>query len=465
MEFLNTSSRSLKSLPDLTRSANINSNTSSQNSVAGEHKMMGHGNGPPDLVSHPGAPSKAEELHISIVRGPMGFGFTIADSPYGQKVKQILDRPRCQTLAEGDLLHKINGIDVRNMTHAQIVQVLKDCPIGAETQIIVQRGGLPVHSKKKMKSSQSFEDRPQLENEVNQLNTPGAYFFMGSDNDAHNNSSNNNNNEPSLPDADEIDGVKPHGKIVNSEMRPKTPTFSGMESRPKTPLQNRPKTPTSQGYGMNSDARGKPSYGNRSAYDIYESRSPEENHVTKFSEGVSNERGHQENEYENSHVGTSNNIESLYERARPPTGPRMDPFRQNDIRLESRNRPEYRDGHGYGRQNEGDGYGYGYARDVKPGQFRSRTPGPEIMARGGPGPDYRTEAHRPKTPTAQDMRSKTPMPTSHTYGANDLRLVDGTHPIPTWSMGGMGDRTTTVVGLISARHQLVAGTIHLKTHL
>lgn len=47
--------------------------------------------------------------------------------------------------------------------------------------------------------SQSFEDRPQLENEVNQLNTPGAYFFMGSDNDAHNNSSNNNNNEPSLP--------------------------------------------------------------------------------------------------------------------------------------------------------------------------------------------------------------------------------------------------------------------------
>lgn len=57
------------------------------------------------------------------------------------QVKQILDRPRCQTLAEGDLLHKINGIDVRNMTHAQIVQVLKDCPIGAETQIIVQRGG------------------------------------------------------------------------------------------------------------------------------------------------------------------------------------------------------------------------------------------------------------------------------------------------------------------------------------
>ncbi|GFO44038.1 membrane-associated guanylate kinase, ww and pdz domain-containing protein 1 [Plakobranchus ocellatus] len=47
--------------------------------------------------------------------------------------------------------------------------------------------------------------------------------------------------------------------------------------------------------------------------------------------------------------------------------------------------------------------------NVKPGQFRSRTPGPEMMTRGGPGPDYigsgRPEMHRPKTPTAADMRS------------------------------------------------------------
>ena len=52
-----------------------------------------------------------------------------------------MDKPRCKTLLENDLLHEINNINVRNMTHAQIVQVLKDCPVGTETAIIVQRGG------------------------------------------------------------------------------------------------------------------------------------------------------------------------------------------------------------------------------------------------------------------------------------------------------------------------------------
>ena len=46
-------------------------------------------------------------------------------------------------------------------------------------------------------------------------------------------------------------------------------------------------------------------------------------------------------------------------------------------------------------------------RDAKPGQFRSRTPGPEMMTRGG-GPDHLSRAdphNRPKTPTAADMRT------------------------------------------------------------
>ena len=33
---------------------------------------------------------------IPITKGGMGFGFTIADSAHGQKVKKILDRPRCK---------------------------------------------------------------------------------------------------------------------------------------------------------------------------------------------------------------------------------------------------------------------------------------------------------------------------------------------------------------------------------
>ena len=42
--------------------------------------------------------SKIEFLTVQITKGAMGFGFTIADSAYGQKVKTILDRPRCKNL-------------------------------------------------------------------------------------------------------------------------------------------------------------------------------------------------------------------------------------------------------------------------------------------------------------------------------------------------------------------------------
>ncbi|KRZ56119.1 Membrane-associated guanylate kinase, WW and PDZ domain-containing protein 2 [Trichinella nativa] len=76
---------------------------------------------------------------VRIVKGSMGFGFTIADSPFGQKVKKILDRPRCQGLAEGDILCEVNGNNVRTMNHTEIVDVLRDCPVGRLTTIVVQR--------------------------------------------------------------------------------------------------------------------------------------------------------------------------------------------------------------------------------------------------------------------------------------------------------------------------------------
>lgn len=72
----------------------------------------------------------------------MGFGFTIADSPYGQKVKQILDAPRCVGLQEGDILVEINGRLIRNCTHNQAVNILKECPKGQEAFLVVQRGGM-----------------------------------------------------------------------------------------------------------------------------------------------------------------------------------------------------------------------------------------------------------------------------------------------------------------------------------
>ncbi|ESP04594.1 hypothetical protein LOTGIDRAFT_136033 [Lottia gigantea] len=133
LDALNTSQRSLKSLPDLAKSHNANNADSSfsQNSLQGELTDE-----PPDLIM-----SKAEMLVVDIVRGKSGFGFTIADSPFGQRVKQIIDEPRCKNLQEGDILHQINDINVRDMTHSQIVAVLKECPMGDVTVITVQRGG------------------------------------------------------------------------------------------------------------------------------------------------------------------------------------------------------------------------------------------------------------------------------------------------------------------------------------
>lgn len=72
--------------------------------------------------SGPGG-GKVEYLTVQITKGAMGFGFTIADSAYGQKVKTILDRPRCKNLQEGDILVDINGINMRIMTHSDVVQV------------------------------------------------------------------------------------------------------------------------------------------------------------------------------------------------------------------------------------------------------------------------------------------------------------------------------------------------------
>ncbi|XP_075165873.1 membrane associated guanylate kinase, WW and PDZ domain containing protein magi isoform X2 [Haematobia irritans] len=83
---------------------------------------------------------KKPEIHtFSIVKGAMGFGFTIADSSYGQKVKKILDRSCCNQLQEGDILLEINDNVVRNKSHLDVVQILKDCSKTEPTLVKIQR--------------------------------------------------------------------------------------------------------------------------------------------------------------------------------------------------------------------------------------------------------------------------------------------------------------------------------------
>uniref|UniRef100_A0A8C3UYM6 MAGI1 protein n=1 Tax=Catharus ustulatus TaxID=91951 RepID=A0A8C3UYM6_CATUS len=100
--------------------------------------------------------TQPELITVHIVKGPMGFGFTIADSPGGggQRVKQIVDSPRCRGLKEGDLIVEVNKKNVQSLTHNQVVDMLIECPKGSEVTLLVQRGGESSKLKDSQNSSQ-----------------------------------------------------------------------------------------------------------------------------------------------------------------------------------------------------------------------------------------------------------------------------------------------------------------------
>ncbi|XP_043944259.1 membrane-associated guanylate kinase, WW and PDZ domain-containing protein 2 isoform X2 [Protopterus annectens] len=107
--------------------------------------------------------TQSELMTITIVKGVQGFGFTIADSPTGQRVKQILDVQGCPGLCEGDLIMEINQQNVQNLSHAQVVDLLKECPVGNETSLTIQRGGFfsPWKSPKPMMERWDNQGSPQ----------------------------------------------------------------------------------------------------------------------------------------------------------------------------------------------------------------------------------------------------------------------------------------------------------------
>uniref|UniRef100_A0A3B4Z0V1 Membrane-associated guanylate kinase, WW and PDZ domain-containing protein 3 n=1 Tax=Stegastes partitus TaxID=144197 RepID=A0A3B4Z0V1_9TELE len=82
-----------------------------------------------------------ELVNVPLVKGPGGFGFAIADCPLGQKVKMILDAQWCRGLQKGDVIKEINRQNVQTLSHAQVVDILKDLPVGSEVNVLVLRGG------------------------------------------------------------------------------------------------------------------------------------------------------------------------------------------------------------------------------------------------------------------------------------------------------------------------------------
>lgn len=132
-------------------------------------------------------------VNISIVKGSLGFGFTIADSACGQRVKKILDRQRCKNLLEGDILIEINSINVQEMSHDEVVQVLKNCPHNEDAVICVQRG------------------QPAKTTNKNKIK--------------------------------KIDNCRLNSKDLFNSYRSKTPTADIYSTQPKEVLPSRPKTP------------------------------------------------------------------------------------------------------------------------------------------------------------------------------------------------------------------------------
>ncbi|XP_063735777.1 membrane-associated guanylate kinase, WW and PDZ domain-containing protein 3a isoform X4 [Eleginops maclovinus] len=99
------------------------------------HHPPPHHEGPDPTLLQP------ELLSVPLVKGPGGFGFAIADSPLGQKVKMILDAQWCRGLMKGDVIKEVNRQNVQTLTHSQVVDILKELPGGSEVSLLVLRGG------------------------------------------------------------------------------------------------------------------------------------------------------------------------------------------------------------------------------------------------------------------------------------------------------------------------------------
>ncbi|GFY73103.1 membrane-associated guanylate kinase, WW and PDZ domain-containing protein 1 [Trichonephila inaurata madagascariensis] len=209
VESAESTTRSAKSMPDLTsfqsqRHRNLTGDMAPDHSIAsGDHSVSSHD------VNHQ-THGKADFLSVEIVKGKGGFGFTIADSVYGQKVKKILDRDRCQHLQEGDILVEINGRNIRGLPHSEVVQILKDCLCDESAHITIQRGLLPKVTK--MKSADDLGVRRSASN-----NSSHSYPYRSTES---------------------------YAPAAATMYRSKTPTADLYSSRDKEAVHvNRPKTP------------------------------------------------------------------------------------------------------------------------------------------------------------------------------------------------------------------------------
>uniref|UniRef100_A0A3Q1FMU0 Membrane-associated guanylate kinase, WW and PDZ domain-containing protein 3 n=1 Tax=Acanthochromis polyacanthus TaxID=80966 RepID=A0A3Q1FMU0_9TELE len=113
-----------------------------------------------------------ELVSVPLVKGPGGFGFAIADCPLGQKVKMILDAQWCRGLLKGDVIKEINRQNVQTLSHSQVVDILKDLPVGSEVNVLVLRGGECAKIKDHIEMISSTETLSQPEMQPSPLSFP-----------------------------------------------------------------------------------------------------------------------------------------------------------------------------------------------------------------------------------------------------------------------------------------------------
>ncbi|XP_019736179.1 membrane-associated guanylate kinase, WW and PDZ domain-containing protein 1-like isoform X3 [Hippocampus comes] len=145
--------------------------------------------------------TQPELITVHMEKGDKGFGFTIADSlgGGGQRVKQIVDYPRCRGLREGDIIVEVNKRNVQTMSHNQVVDLLSKCPKGTEVTMLVQRGVAPA---KKSPKLDDFELAPPYRDYTRRLSRKdsqnSSQLSVSSQRSAHADSPSHSSSAPGL---------------------------------------------------------------------------------------------------------------------------------------------------------------------------------------------------------------------------------------------------------------------------
>lgn len=193
---------------------------------------------PPDLSDE-----EIDIISVTLTKGTQGFGFTISDAHSGQKVKKILDIDRCGALKQGDILMSINGCDLSDMSHLEVVDALKLCPIDESAVLMVKR-------KKRFRSKTPIvlQNNWQSDNylpPVRNCKTPNAEM-MGKMRDSNNDFMADHYMSQYIPNSNSYtnDTFISHNNNIKSQSAPLLPALTSPLLSSNAPLETPPLQPS-----------------------------------------------------------------------------------------------------------------------------------------------------------------------------------------------------------------------------